>query len=492
MDDGYSPVGILVLIGLIFLEAVFYGFGSAIQNVNEGKLEEEMENGNEKAARLLRIVNRPTRFVNTIQITTHLVGIITGIFILPVVVNAAAGKLKTMNLLNSARTMEAVGGTAPAWYADPLWWMWVGLMVLFTVAAVVLIVSFGIIIPKRLAAKEPEKWGYRMMPMVLFVAALLLPLTKLISAMAWLVLKAFGVDMTADDENVTEEDIMSMVNEGHEQGVLEAGETEMITNIFQLGDKEAWDIMTHRTNMVVLSADTTLREAVDFILKEGTNTRYPVYGEDIDDIVGILHLRDAMAYFEKPENKDRQLIEIPGLLREASFIPETRSIDTLFKEMQSNKIHMEIVVDEYGQTAGLLTMEDILEEIVGNIMDEYDQEEEFITPLEDGSFSMSGMTPLEDVTDALSIRFSEEDSDTYDTLNGFLISRLDRIPQEHEKPLVEFAGYRFQVTKVGNKMIESVHVSRICGPESGKGETGKEIKDSDDTDRTEHKGDVPG
>ena len=160
--------------------------------------------------------------------------------------------------------------------------------------------------------------------------------------------------------------------------------------------------------------------------------------------------------------------------------------------MQSNKIHMEIVVDEYGQTAGLLTMEDILEEIVGNIMDEYDQEEEFITPLEDGSFSMSGMTPLEDVTDALSIRFSEEDSDTYDTLNGFLISRLDRIPQEHEKPLVEFAGYRFQVTKVGNKMIESVHVSRICGPESGKGETGKEIKDSDDTDRTEHKGDVPG
>ena len=492
MDDGYSPVGILVLIGLIFLEAVFYGFGSAIQNVNEGKLEEEMENGNEKAARLLRIVNRPTRFVNTIQITTHLVGIITGIFILPVVVNAAAGKFRTMNLLSSARTMEAVGGTAPAWYADPLWWMWAGLTVLFTVAAVAFIVSFGIIIPKRLAAKEPEKWGYRMMPMVLFVAAILLPLTKLISAMAWLVLKAFGVDMTADDENVTEEDIMSMVNEGHEQGVLEAGETEMITNIFQLGDKEAWDIMTHRTNMVVLSADTTLREAVDFILKEGTNTRYPVYGEDIDDIVGILHLRDAMAYFEKPENKDRQLIGIPGLLREASFIPETRSIDTLFKEMQSNKIHMEIVVDEYGQTAGLLTMEDILEEIVGNIMDEYDEEEEFITPLEDGSFSMSGMTPLEDVTAALSIRFSEEASDTYDTLNGFLISRLDRIPQEHEKPLVEFAGCRFQVTKVGNKMIESVHVSRICGPKSGKGETGKEIKDSDDADRTEHKGDVPG
>ncbi|MBS6954167.1 MAG: HlyC/CorC family transporter [Enterocloster asparagiformis] len=493
MDDGYSPVGILVLIGLILLEAVFYGFGSAIQNVNEGKLEEEMENGNQKAARLLRIVNRPTRFVNTIQITTHLAGIITGIIVLPMMVSAAAARFKTMSLMSESRAMDlAKGLPAPAWYADPLWWMWTGLMVLFAVVVVALIVSFGIIIPKRLAAKEPEKWGYRVMPAVLFVAALLLPLTKLISGIAWLVLKAFGVDMMADDENVTEEDIMSMVNEGHEQGVLEAGETEMITNIFQLGDKEAWDIMTHRTNMVVLAADTTLKEAVDFILKEGTNTRYPVYGEDIDDIVGILHLRDAMAYFEKPENKDRQLTEIPGLLREASFIPETRSIDTLFKEMQSNKIHMEIVVDEYGQTAGLLTMEDILEEIVGNIMDEYDEEEEFITPQEDGSFLMSGMTPLEDVMDALGIRFSDEDSDTYDTLNGFLISRLDRIPQEHERPLVEFAGYRFQVVKVGNKMIESVHVSRICEPESGEGEVGKEMKDSDDADRTEHKGDVPG
>lgn len=489
MDDGYSPVSILLLIGFIFLEAVFYGFGSAIQNVNEGKLEEEMEGGSEKAARLLRIVNRPTRFVNTIQITTHLVGIITGIFILPVLVQSTSRHFRSLAGLVSG---HAPYGTGTAWYANPLWWKWAGLTALLTVVLIVFIVCFGIIVPKRLAAKEPEKWGYRMLPVVLFVAAALLPLTKLISGVAWLVLKVFGVEMTAGDENVTEEDIMSMVNEGHEQGVLEAGETEMITNIFQLGDKEAWDIMTHRTNMVVLAADMTLREAVDFILNEGTNTRYPVYGEDIDDIVGILHLRDAMAYFEQPENKEQKLRDIPGLLREASFIPETRSIDTLFKEMQSNKIHMEIVVDEYGQTAGLLTMEDILEEIVGNIMDEYDEEEDFITEQEDHSYIMSGLTPLEDVTDALDIRFSEEDSDTYDTLNGFLISQLDRIPQEDERPLVEYGGYRFQVLKVGNKMIETVHVSKICGPESDDGEEGKETKKFNDADRTEHKGDVPG
>ena len=223
----------------------------------------------------------------------------------------------------------------------------------------------------------------------------------------FLVLKLFGVDLADDDGNVTEEDIMSMVNEGHEQGVLEADETEMITNIFELGDKEAADIMTHRTNMTVLDGSMSLKEAVDFILNEGVNTRYPVYGEDIDDIIGILHMRDAMTFAEKEENKDRMVMDIPGLLREANFIPETRNIDTLFKEMQSRKIHMEIVVDEYGQTAGLLTMEDILEEIVGNIMDEYDEEEDFIQAMEDGTFVMSGLTPLEDVMETLDIELPE-------------------------------------------------------------------------------------
>ena len=150
-----------------------------------------------------------------------------------------------------------------------------------------------------------------MLPVVLFAAGVFLPLTKLITLVSALVLRLFGVDLADDDDNVTEEDIMSMVNEGHEQGVLEAGETEMITNIFQLGDKEAWDIMTHRTNMTALDGAMLLGDAVHFILNEGINTRYPVYREDIDDIVGILHMRDAMVYVEMEEYKDRPLLEVP-------------------------------------------------------------------------------------------------------------------------------------------------------------------------------------
>ena len=202
-------------------------------------------------------------------------------------------------------------------------------------------------------------------------------------------LRRFGIKLHGY-EDVTEEDIMTMVNEGHEQGVLEADETEMISNIFQLGDTTAEDIMTHRTGITALDGSMKLEAALDFMLDEGINTRYPVYGEDMDDIIGILHLRDAAMLARKAEFREQEIRKVPGLLREAAFIPETKKIDSLFKEMQSEKIHMEIVVDEYGQTVGLVTMEDILEEIVGNIMDEYDEEEHYMTEREDGSWLISG------------------------------------------------------------------------------------------------------
>lgn len=214
--------------------------------------------------------------------------------------------------------------------------------------------------------------------------------------------------------------------------------------------------MTHRKNIAALDVTMTLDEAVTFILTKAKNSRFPVYEKDIDDIVGILHMRDALNWAEKEENRALPLGELPGLLREAHFIPETRHIDTLFKEMQSQKIHMEIVVDEYGQTAGIVTMEDILEEIVGNILDEYDEEEELISLRDDGSVLFDGLTHLEDVAEALHIEFDEEECENYDTLNGFLISKLDRIPMEGEQPEVEYKGYLFRVLSVENKILREV------------------------------------
>lgn len=439
MDDGFPAFSILIFIGFIILEAIFYGFGSAIQNVNVNNLEREMGDGNLKAQKLLRIVNRPTRFINTIQIMTNLVGIIIGAYIF----NHWRKGMEVM--------LSRVQGLSQTWAV-------LISMVLVIVLILVLLISFGIIIPKRCAARNPEKWGYAMLPVVSMIVAPLTPFIYAVNGICYVVLKLAGIDMHANEDNVTEEDIMSMVNEGHEQGVLEASEAEMITNIFELDDKEAGDIMTHRKNVEALDGTSTLREAVCFILTEGKNSRYPVYQEDMNDIIGILHMKDAAIFADKHEFDDQPIGHIPGLLREAHFIPETRNIKTLFKEMQSQKIHMEIVVDEYGQTAGIVTMEDILEEIVGNILDEYDVDEEYVVQSGDEDYIMDGLTLLDDVAETLSIKFEDED---YDTINGFLISKLDRIPQEDEDSEVEYGGYKFKIISVENKMIRSIRVSPV-------------------------------
>jgi putative hemolysin len=441
MDDGNPLIRVIIFIAFIALDAIFYGFGAAIQNVNSSELEHQMENGSEKAKKLLHIVNRPTRFVNTIQITTNLIGMVTGAYVL--------------EELGANFEMIIIGNHALAG-------RWISFLSLFVVAVglIVLLISFGIIIPKRCAAKNPEKWGFGLLPVVSTLMIPVMPIAWLANLVAFFVLKLFGIGIATDNENVTEEDIMSMVNEGHEQGVLEAREAEMITNIFELNDKEAGDIMTHRKSLVALDGDMPLREAVDFILKQGLNSRYPIYRKDVDDIIGILHMKDALIAVEHKKNASRKLGEIEGLLREAVFIPETRNINELFKEMQSEKIHMVIVVDEYGQTAGIVTMEDILEEIVGNILDEYDVDEEYIVSSDDGSYIMNGMTFLEDVEKVLEIEFDEEDFDSYDTINGLLISKLDRIPQEGEQTEVSVLGYRFKILQVKNKIIQSILVRK--------------------------------
>ncbi len=260
--------------------------------------------------------------------------------------------------------------------------------------------------------------------------------------------------------DVTEKEIISMVNEGHEQGVLQASEAEMITNIFEFGDKEAQDIMTHRTNIIAVDGNMTLQEAVSFVINEN-KSRYPVYDGDIDHIIGVLHYKDAVRAQEAGKDKgtpEKRIKSIKGLVREAVFIPETRNIDVLFHNMQSMKTQMAIVIDEYGQTAGLVAMEDILEEIVGNIMDEYDEEEEHIEEKSENEYIIEGLTPLEELEERFQISFEEED---FETLNGFLISRMDKIPDDDEQFETEVDGYHFKVLSVKNKMIENVLVTKI-------------------------------
>jgi putative hemolysin len=258
-------------------------------------------------------------------------------------------------------------------------------------------------------------------------------------------------------EDLTEEEIMSMVNEGHEQGVLQESEAEMINNIFTLDQKEAKDIMTHRTNIDAVDGSITLREMLQIIDDKG-HSRYPVYLENIDNIIGVIHIRDILKQMLKKDVLDLSLTQIDNLIWPVPFIPETRNIDVLFQKMQSQKIHIVIVVDEYGQTAGLVSMEDILEEIVGNILDEHDQEEQWIIPDKDGSYLMDGMTEFDEVCHLLEIQ--DDELQDFDTLNGFLISRIDRIPSDEEVFHLSAYGYRFDVLLVENRIIRTVRVTK--------------------------------
>ncbi len=449
MDDGNSWIGILLFAASVAVFYLIYGFGAAIQALNTSALEDERDEGNKKAAALLRIQEDPGKFVRTNQVVTCFFTLALGAFTLP----QTAGYIRRFLAVKLAMAPGLAAGLAlaAAFFAGAFF-----------------LVCLGVIIPKHVAAKSPIRFCYKALSVVEWAIKLLSPFTWLISVAAFVVLKAVGIDIRSSNEKVTEEDIMYMVNEGHDQGVLEASEAEMITNIFEFDDKVASDIMTHRKNVVALESTMTLKETVDFIVKEANNSRFPVYEEDIDNIVGVLHMRDVLYFAEQEEYLDRPISQIDGLLRSAHFAPEAKNINALFKEMQSEKIHMEIVIDEYGQTAGIVTMEDILEEIVGNIMDEYDNEEPDIVVKENGSFQLSGMTPLDDVEDALEMEFDEDDKDNFDTLNGFLISRLGHLPEDDEKGQVVFGGYRFSIVKAENKIIQTVTAERDAGPEHEK------------------------
>lgn len=255
-------------------------------------------------------------------------------------------------------------------------------------------------------------------------------------------------------EDDVEEEIVSILNEGQDQGLILESEAEMITNIFDLDETCASEIMTHRKNVVAIDCEMTLQQALDLIVNENFS-RFPVYQDSIDNIIGILHIKDAIAYYMDEANRDKSIKDIKGILQKANFIPETRKVNSIFKSMQAENSHMSIVVDEYGQTAGIVAMEDILEEIVGNIFDEHDEVEYNIVKISDNVYNVKGLTPLSEIEEECGIEYEDEENDT---LNGFLVSILDRIPDNDEGTVIENGGVKYKILKVEDKTISLVRM----------------------------------
>ena len=265
-------------------------------------------------------------------------------------------------------------------------------------------------------------------------------------------------------DQVSEYNIMAMVEEGEESGAIQSNEKEFIENVFEFDNTTARDVMVHRTDMVTLPADAAEEDILDAIRQSGLS-RFPVYGEDIDDVVGILSTRDYLLNFREAEPKPWK-----DLLRPAYFVPETVAADVLFRDMQGKKTHLAMVVDEYGGTSGLVTLEDLLEELVGNIYDEFDpQEEQEIIPLEDGRWRVSGSADLEELAEAMDFELPEDEERDYDTLGGLVFSQLSVIPEDGSRPVVDALGLRIQVEELCDRRVEWALVIKLP-PEPEEGE----------------------
>lgn len=436
-----SPIrGLILFAVVLILNFIMYCFGESCQNVNENDLEEKASDGDKRAKKLLKIVDKPRRFITTVQLTGTTFAISIGFYQIRLY-----GRMLSEALVKQFAGMNTTIVAVIAYIVTAL-------------AILIVLLSVGIIVPQRIGRRHPDKWAIRFVGIVSIIVTLLTPISALATGFAKITLKICGIDYNDETENVTEEEIISIVNEGQEQGILEEQEAEMISNIIEMDEKEASEIMTHRTNIVAIDGNITLSEAVGFIIDE-INSRFPVYDEDIDNIIGIVHIRDVFTCYKKGGMEDKPIKEIADIMREPKFIPETRSIDTLFEEMQKEKNHMVIIIDEYGQTAGIVTMEDILEEIVGNIFDEYDKEDTNIVRENEKTYVIKGMTPLGDIEDELKIDFDEED---FDTLNGYLISKLERIPSEEDiddNIVIDTKECRYEVLAIEGKMISLVRVT---------------------------------
>lgn len=444
MEDGGSAATIILVL-LVLIDMLYYGFNSAVDQLNVKEIEKRAEEEKDRRSiRLFKIMDDPAVYANTMQWIIMLIHIVIGFFCMGRWVQQVSGWLEHLNnvVLSSEIPPQTISAAA----------------VVLTFAAVLyILLTFGVVLPKRIVMGNPVRWAYAFADIIYIVRGIMTPFVGLSQLTVRGILHLLGLNSIKDDNDVTEEEIIHMVNEGHEQGLIQASEAEMISNIFEYRDKEAQDIMTHRNNIIALDGNMLLKDAVDFVIN-GIQSRYPVYEENIDHIIGILHLKDILRYHADNDKQNQPLCSIKDLLREPEFVPLTRNIDELFKDMQSKKMQMVIVIDEYGQTAGLVAMEDILEEIVGNIMDEYDEENDYIEEKGNDEYVIEGKTPLEELEERFCITFDETE---FETLNGYMISKMDKIPDENEQFEMQVGGYHFKILSVSNKMIHSVLVTKL-------------------------------
>ena len=436
---------LLLQVILIAINAFFAMTEIAVISLNATKLKKMEEDGDKVATRLLRMVEHSTSFLSTIQIGITLAG-----------------------YLGSAFAADSFSDGLTSWLYNTVGFQVLSYQALNSVSVVIITVIlsyftliFGELVPKRIAMQKSMQVAKIASSVITALATVMRPVIWFLTFSTNTVLKLLRLKTTSEEETVTEEEIRMMVDLGEERGTIDSDEGEWIDNVFEFGETTVREAMTHVSELVAIPVDAT-QDEITKVIRESGRSRIPVYAKDLDDILGILNAREFL--LERGEGGDK----LPErLIRPAYFVPETLRAATLFKDMQQKKQHIAVVVDEYGQTSGIVTMEDLLEEILGSIYDETDPAEELpITQIEDGVWRALGSAELDEIADAMDIEFPE-DLD-FDTLNGLVFSQLNNIPKDGTVLDLQAYGLDIHVERIARRRVVSATLRKLA-EEPGEG-----------------------
>ena len=426
---------ILLLACLILLNAFFAATEMAFVSLNDAKISVKAKEGDKKYKKIEKMLKNPSKFLATIQIGITLAGFLSSAFASDVFASELAKVLFDLTHAFSVTVWQNIS------------------IVVITIILSYFTLIFGELVPKRIAMENAEKFSKFSISIISVLAKIMSPFVKFLTWSTDVVSKLFGVKKESE-ETVTEEEIRMMVDVGQENGTINDDEKEMINNVFELNDKEVSEIMIHRTEMFALEDTMSVSEVSKKLIEgEYRYSRIPVYNEDIDNIEGILYIKELL--------RANSNVKIKKLLKDTLFIPESKRINEVFKEMQKNKIHMAIVVDEYGGTAGVVTMEDILEEIVGDIYDEYDPVEEKYEKIDENTYIVDGQMSILDFEKLIGVKNIETE---YDTVSGYLMELMDRVPTEEENHVIETDKLVFKIEEFDDRRISKVKVCKINIP----------------------------
>ena len=422
-----NMIQVLMLLLLVLLNAFFAMTEIAYVSLSDAKIDIMAKSGNKKAIKIKKLLDMPSKFLATIQIGITLAGFLSSAFAADTFADQLAPLFAPI-LGRSARSVS---------------------IILVTIILSFISLIFGELVPKRIGMKHHERIAFATVGIIREISIILAPFVKLLTATTNLVSKIFGVSEN-DEEVVTEEEIRMMVDAGEEKGAIEEEEKEMINNVFEFNDIVVSEIMVPRNDLVAVDLNLTVEELFEELGNDRTTSRIPLYEEDLDNIKGILHIKDVL-------NKPKET-KLKDLMREAYYIPESKKINELFNEFKRQKIQMAIVIDEYGGTAGIVTMEDVLEELVGDIYDEYDEVENLYEVINENTYLFDAGIPIYDLSKILEIDIEEGD---YDTLSGYILENLGRLPKVGEHPVIKTDKFIMQVEEVKDNRILTVKVEKI-------------------------------